>query len=137
MFSPKGPSGPEESPTASNVVAFAATFPRVRGALPAGELVVADADGVEAVGFGGSDSGTDRASVGHYVLYFQEMTDHAVQHRLLLQDWRLSPSVRARLCWKSVAFLPSELEITKLTTPRGVFCIHCQTEDSWNVMSNV
>ena len=55
-FPPRGPSGPVESSTASNVVAFAATFPRVRGALPAGDLGVADADGTGSADFGGFDS---------------------------------------------------------------------------------
>lgn len=51
-FSPNGPSGPVESSTASNVVAFAATFPRVRGPLPAGDLGVA---GAESEGLTGSE----------------------------------------------------------------------------------
>ena len=57
-FSPSGPSGPVESSTASNVVAFAATFPRVRGPLPAGDLGVADAANVGLVGSEGFDPGS-------------------------------------------------------------------------------
>ena len=63
-----------ESLTASKVVAFAATFPRVLGALPAGDLGVADADGAGSVGLGDFNSESSRLSVGH-PLSFEHTTD--------------------------------------------------------------
>ena len=44
VFSPSGPSGPRESPTASNLVGCAPTRRGVRGPLPAGDLGVDDSE---------------------------------------------------------------------------------------------
>ena len=68
---------------ASNVVALAAIFPRVRGVRPAGDLGVAGADGVESVGFDDFDSKSDHVSASQSRFRLRHMTDHGVRCQLL------------------------------------------------------